>query len=77
MNFKDQYENIFGEKYVEEKYKFKAHSFTKRIVGKQYCSSCGLLSLNNDFTRWAVKMGCNNSLHPNHKRELKRAGKGR
>ena len=73
MNFRDQYQAIFGEEYIEQRYKFKAHSFTKRVAGKQYCSNCGLVSLNNDFTRWAVRMGCYNEAHPGYKSQRKKA----
>ena len=73
MNFREQYRAIFGEEYRQDKYKFKAHSFNKRIVGKQYCSHCGLLALNNDFTRWSIKMGCNSGDHPNYKNERRKA----
>lgn len=49
-------------------YKFEAHSFKTdlRIAGKQYCQHCGLLALNNEFTSWAIKYGCNNEDHPTY-----------
>lgn len=50
-----------------EPYKFEPHNFNARkIAGKPYCCHCGLVALNNEFTRWAVKMGCNNGDHPQH-----------
>lgn len=73
MSFATQYEKIFGERYVKESYKMISHSFNKRIVRKQYCSKCGLLSLNNEFSRWAVKMGCNNIDHPAYKSQRNKA----
>ena len=35
-------------------------------VYKTYCQNCGLVRLNNTFTAWAVKMGCDNRAHPNY-----------
>lgn len=29
-----------------------------------YCKYCGLVYLKNDFTKWCIRMGCNNSYHP-------------
>lgn len=34
---------------------------------KTRCAKCGLVSLNNDFTRWAISKGCNNEDHPGYK----------
>ena len=65
------YEKIFGEKYVKESYKYIPHSFTKRIVGKQVCSRCGLIALNNKITQWAIDKGCNHSDHPSYRNKLK------
>ncbi len=73
MTYAEQFERIFGEKYVRESYKLQEHSFSKRIMGKAYCSRCGLIALRNPFTQWAIRMGCNSSLHPNYKTELKKA----
>ncbi len=75
MSYASQYEAIFGEKYIKEPYKYKAHSFNRSVVGKQYCSRCGLIALNNPFTKWAVRMGCNNADHSQFKSQLKKARK--
>lgn len=46
-------------------YTYEAHSFQKRKGMPQLvCVHCGLVNLNNDFTRWAIRMGCNNNEHP-------------
>lgn len=47
-------------------YRMEAHSFTTRVGGKVCCSKCGLVALNNAFTDWAVRMGCNNRDHPSY-----------
>lgn len=75
MNHVQLYEKVFGERYVKEPYKFESHSFSKHVAGKQCCSKCGLLALNNDFTYWAIKMGCNNSDHPSYRKEWLKSGK--
>jgi len=50
---------------MSEAYKFEAHHFEKRKrIQWQVCSKCGLIALRNDFTRWAIKKGCNNEDHP-------------
>lgn len=36
-------------------------------TGKQYCHKCGLIGLNNNFTRWSVDKGCFSELHPQFK----------
>ena len=73
--FSENYKRIFGEEYVKEPYKFVSHSFTKTIVGKKYCSRCGLMALNNPFTEWAIDKGCNNSDHPNYQQQRRKAHK--
>jgi hypothetical protein len=47
-------------------YKFEAHG--PWVIGsyKTYCQGCGLVRLNNDFTNWAIKHGCNNRDHPGY-----------
>lgn len=32
------------------------------------CRYCGLVYLHNDFTRWCVRMGCDNQNHPDYQR---------
>jgi len=51
----------------KEKYEYEAHSWTGTIVGKKVCGKCGLIRLNNEFTAWAIKVGCQNDLHPAYK----------
>lgn len=36
------------------------------------CCYCGLVYLNNEFTRWSVKKGCNSREHPGY--EAQRRG---
>lgn len=40
------------------------HNFTGHILHWRYCVHCGLIRLNNRFTDWSVRMGCNNDEHP-------------
>jgi hypothetical protein len=54
-----------------EPYKMEPHRFDTMIAGKQMCSRCGLMRLNNKFTDWAVKKGCNNDDHPDYARMRK------
>lgn len=49
-----------------EPYKNEAHSFDLRTAGKQVCSNCGLVALNNQFTAWAIRMGCRHKDHPSY-----------
>ena len=52
-------------------YKKATHSFGPLAsVGKLYCYKCGLVSLNNKISRWAVKYGCNYKDHPQYKKTL-------
>ncbi len=56
-------------------YKYVGHSFTPlKGVGKQYCTNCGLLSLNNGISRWCVDKGCNYDVHSSYKSKIKKAG---
>lgn len=50
----------------KEKYKLEHHEFKRRAAGKQYCTYCGLFALNNEFTQWSVRMGCNHKDHPQY-----------
>lgn len=45
-------------------FKFEAHGPWVPGVYKTYCLNCGLVRLNNRFTEWAIKHGCNNNDHP-------------
>ena len=49
-----------------DKYEYEAHDFKLRLGGKAYCVKCGLFSLNNTFTDWAVRIGCNHKDHPSY-----------
>lgn len=53
---------------MDEKYEYEQHTFQTdcRVGGKQFCLSCGLLALNNDFTSWAIRMGCKHKLHSSY-----------
>lgn len=48
------------------------HSFTLRISGKPYCQNCGLVALNNSFTRWAIDKGCLNEYHSQYQNKRRR-----
>lgn len=67
MNAKDVYKVIFGEDLKKETYKMVGHSFNKVVGGKQVCSNCGLMALNNPFTQWCIEKGCYSDLHPQYK----------
>jgi len=69
---KDQYKIVFGEEKKKEVYQLKGHSFSGIVAGKQVCSSCSLVGLNNDFTRWAIDKGCYYEIHPEYKSAKKR-----
>lgn len=62
---------------VKETYKMEAHQFRTdvRVGGKQYCTKCGLLALNNEFTSWSIKMGCNSESHPSYQQIRSRCTK--
>lgn len=71
-NIKEIFKQVFKEEYVNESYKMQGHSFSKVVGGKQVCKSCGLVALNNDFTRWSIDKGCYSDLHPEYKNARKR-----
>ena len=49
-------------------YEYVPHNFVKRkFMAWSACQSCGLVSLNNLFTEWSVKKGCDNRYHPSYK----------
>lgn len=72
MKKQDLYKVVFGEDQQEEKYKYEGHSFSRSIAGKKYCTRCGLIALNNEFSRWSVDKGCLNNLHPSYKAQRKK-----
>lgn len=53
---------------MKEAYKMEPHGpwIPLKGTGKHYCLGCGLIDLNNDFTSWAIKKGCNNKEHPQY-----------
>lgn len=60
----------------KDTYKMKGHSFQiLKGTGKQFCTSCGLVALNNQITQWCINKGCNYSDHPQFKSTLKRLTK--
>ena len=49
-------------------YEYVPHNFVKRkFMPWSFCQGCGLLSLNNLFTEWAIKKGCDNYYHPSYR----------
>ena len=59
---------------VKESYKFESHSpekISKRIPWLM-CKYCGLIYLNNKFTKWCIKTGCMHELHNGYKLQRKR-----
>jgi len=68
----ETYRAIFGEDYQRESYKLVPHTFRAGVVGKSYCTGCGLIALNNKFTSWAVSKGCLAELHPQYKQTRKK-----
>jgi len=56
-------------------YEYDPHSWIKcSQVGRERCIKCGLLALHNKFTRWCIKMGCDNSNHPKYIYERNNCG---
>ena len=49
------------------------HSFNKKIKGVPYltCSKCGLVKLNNPFTKWCISKGCDYQDHPEYNNQRK------
>lgn len=57
-------------------YKMVGHTWkSSKHIPKQFCSGCGLLRLNNDFTRWSIDKGCLNEFHPGFLSARKRYSK--
>lgn len=54
-------------------YKLEPHTFkpVKRLAWLR-CSHCGLLTLRNELTAWATRMGCNAADHPDYRSRLRR-----
>ncbi len=51
---------------VKQVFKLEPHGPWVAGIYKTYCQGCGLVRLNNAFTEWAIKYGCNNTDHPNY-----------
>lgn len=59
-------------------FKYEAHSPKKRKhVAWSVCSKCGLIYLNNDFTRFSIKNGCNSNDHPGYAKARENSGRWR
>lgn len=41
------------------KFTYAKHRFLGSAAGKAYCIKCGLVALNNEFSRWCIRKGCN------------------
>jgi len=51
-----------------DSFEYIPHNFVKRkFMPWLCCRGCGLLSLNNPFTEWAIKKGCDNFYSPAYK----------
>lgn len=71
MKKSDLFKAVFGEDYKKETYKYEPCSLTKTIAGKPYCSKCGTVYLNNEFSRWSIDKGCLSDIHPSFKAKRK------
>lgn len=51
------------------------HVFNKRLKGMPYliCSKCGMVKLNNPFSVWCAKMGCDHEEHPDYNNQRNKA----
>ena len=59
-----------GEKF---EYEYEPHHFVKRkLMPWQFCQKCGLVTLNNPFTRWSIDKGCNSRFHPSYEHAKKK-----
>ena len=55
------------------KFEYEPHNFKKtKNLAWPVCQYCGLVSINNGFTRWAVDKGCNNRYHPSYESTRKK-----
>jgi hypothetical protein len=58
---------------MSDKYKMEGHQINDwRVGGKLVCRVCGLVALNNELSRYAVKLGCNYGDHPSWVATVKR-----
>lgn len=74
MKYADLYKAVFGEELKRETYKHIPHNMKGRIAGKACCLNCGLIALNNEFSRWSIDKGCLSELHPSYKSKRRAAG---
>jgi hypothetical protein len=53
-------------------FKVEPHNFNLKVGAYQYCSKCGLVASKNEFTQWAMRMGCDHKEHSGYqaKRQL-------
>jgi hypothetical protein len=65
---------VFGEDTTPKSYRMEPHNMSGRVNNKPYCVKCGLVSLNNGFSRWSIDKGCLSDLHPSFKTQRKKAG---
>ena len=58
---------------TEIKYSYEKHSpIQLKGVPWLYCKYCGLVYLKNRLTGWCIRMGCNNSYHPQYNQMVKK-----
>lgn len=51
------------------------HAFNRRVrcIPWVICSRCGLIKLNNPFTDWCARTGCNHDEHPEYQKQRDKA----
>lgn len=54
-----------------EEYKMEPHKFTIKVLNYQVCVHCGLVTLKNSLTEWAISKGCLYKDHPSYKYKIK------
>jgi hypothetical protein len=61
---------------TKEPYKMVGHTWKPlKHVGKSYCTRCGIVALNNEFTQWCIDRGCNHEDHPQYENARSRLTK--
>jgi hypothetical protein len=54
-------------------YTYEKHKPIKmKYIPWPQCCYCGLIYLNNKFTKWCISKGCSNEYHPDYKNILKK-----
>jgi hypothetical protein len=57
-------------------YKYEPHVMKYvKCLRREVCVKCGLLNLNNSFTQWSIKMGCESKEHPDYKEQMRKGAK--